>query len=100
MNQPRQRPPSFEAFEADARQRGFDEVIVREWEPGQVVGTHRHPFDVHAWVVRGEVALTEGDSTRLLHAGDSFELTRDAPHAERYGDAGATFWVARRHAPG
>jgi quercetin dioxygenase-like cupin family protein len=94
-----QAPASFEAFAASAREQGFDEVIVREWAPGQVLETHRHGFDVQAWVVRGEVALTEGERTRVLHAGDSFQLERDAPHAERYGAEGATFWVARRHAP-
>ena len=95
-----EQPASFDAFEASAREHGFDEVIVREWAPGQVLETHRHPFVVNAWVVRGEVALTQGDSTRVLRAGDSFRLERDEPHAERYGNEGATFWVARKHAPG
>jgi quercetin dioxygenase-like cupin family protein len=99
MTTRQQQPASFEAFEARAREQGFDEVVVREWAPGQVIDTHRHPFDVTAWVVRGEVALTEGENTRLLQAGDSFQLTRDVAHAERYGPEGATFWVARKHAP-
>jgi len=89
---------SFDSFRADALAQGFDEVIVREWAPGQVLDTHTHPFEVKALVVRGEVALTQGESTRVLHAGEGFELTREAPHAERYGADGATFWVARRHA--
>jgi hypothetical protein len=42
--------------------------------------------------------LTEGDTTRHLHAGDRFELARSVPHAERYGAEGATYWAARRHA--
>ena len=100
MEQQANRPPaSFEAFEAEARGMGFDEVIVREWLPGQVLDVHRHPFHVKAWVVRGEVELTEGDHTRVLQAGQGFELERESPHAERYGAEGATFWVARRHAP-
>lgn len=94
-----QQPASFEDFEASARAQGFDEVIVREWAPGQVLESHRHPFIVSAWVVRGEVALTENNGTRLLHAGDSFQLEREAQHAETYGSEGATFWVARKHAP-
>ena len=77
---------------------GFDEVLVREWQPGQVLDTHRHPFAVKALVVRGEVWLTEGEQVRHLRAGDGFELAREVPHAERYGDEGATFWVARRNA--
>jgi quercetin dioxygenase-like cupin family protein len=42
--------------------------------------------------------LTVGAETRHLRPGDVFELERDAPHAERYGVDGATYWVARRHA--
>jgi hypothetical protein len=28
--------------------------------------------------------------------GDGFELDVEEPHAERYGEAGATYWVGRR----
>jgi quercetin dioxygenase-like cupin family protein len=89
---------TYEQFEAAARAEGFDEMLVREWQPGQVLDTHSHPFAVKALVVRGEVWLTEGERVRHLRAGDGFELARDVPHAERYGEEGATFWVARRNA--
>jgi quercetin dioxygenase-like cupin family protein len=89
---------SYEAFESTARAEGFDEVLVREWQPGQVLDTHRHPFAVKALVTRGEVWLTEGEHVRHLRAGDGFQLAREVPHAERYGEEGATFWVARRNA--
>lgn len=88
---------TFSEFEADARAQGFDEVIERHWEPGQVLDSHVHPFAVTALVVRGEMWLTVGEQTRELHAGDRFELEREVPHAERYGSEGATYWVARRH---
>ena len=88
---------TFDRFTAAARAEGFDEVLVRDWQPSLVLDTHRHPFAVKALVTRGEVWLTEGESVRHLHVGDGFELARDVPHAERYGDQGATFWVARRH---
>ncbi|MBL8351752.1 MAG: cupin domain-containing protein [Burkholderiaceae bacterium] len=91
-------PLSFQAFEASARAEGFDQVLVREWAPEQVLDTHRHPFEVKALVVRGEFTLTVGEQARLLRAGDAFELGREVPHAERYGTEGATVWVARRHA--
>jgi quercetin dioxygenase-like cupin family protein len=89
---------TYEAFEATARAEGFDEVLVREWQPGQVLDEHRHPFAVKALVTRGDLWLTEGEQVRHLKAGDGFELAREVPHAERYGDQGATFWVARRNA--
>jgi len=88
---------TFDDFQRDALARGFDEVLVREWQPDQVMGTHTHPFAVEARVVRGELALTVGDDTRRITAGEGFELALGLPHAEHYGPQGATFWVARRH---
>jgi len=86
------------AFEDAARAQGFDEVTERHWEPRVALDTHTHPFAVKAVVVRGEMWLTVGDDTRHLRPGDTFELERGVPHAERYGVDGATYWVARRHA--
>jgi mannose-6-phosphate isomerase-like protein (cupin superfamily) len=89
--------PSFEQFKADALAQGFDDVLERHWAAGTVVDTHTHPFSVSARVVQGDLQLTVGDDTRRLRAGDTFTLARDVPHAEHYGDAGATYWVARRN---
>jgi quercetin dioxygenase-like cupin family protein len=88
--------PTFSAFEVDARARGFDAVLVREWPPAAVLDTHTHAFAVDALVVRGEMWLSVGGDTRHLQVGDRFTLERDVPHAERYGSEGATYWVARR----
>ena len=88
----------FQAFETEALQQGFDQVLERRWAPNAVLETHRHPFGAKALVVQGEMWLTCGDATRHLHPGDTFELERDVPHDERYGPEGATFWVARRNA--
>lgn len=90
---------TFRQFESDTLARGYDEVVERRWEPLQVVDHHRHPFDADAVVVQGEMWLTEGDVTRRLGSGDMFTLHADAPHAERYGEDGATYWVARRAPP-
>jgi quercetin dioxygenase-like cupin family protein len=91
---------SYGEFEAAVRADGFDEVLVREWQPDLVLEEHRHPFAVRALVVRGEFWLSERDHTRHLGVGSGFELERDVPHGERYGRDGATVWVARRHATG
>ena len=92
--------PSFSEFEAAARREGYDEVVARDWPADAVVARHEHPFAVKALVVAGEMWLSVGDSTRHLRPGDTFELAAAAPHAERYGAAGATYWAARRHAKG
>jgi quercetin dioxygenase-like cupin family protein len=92
-------PANFEEFSRIHQAQGFDEVLVREWAPGQVLDTHRHPFELKVLVVRGEVLLGCGGEQRRYTAGQGFELAREVPHSEHYGPEGATFWVARRHAP-
>jgi quercetin dioxygenase-like cupin family protein len=91
-------PPSFEEFQAQALQQGFDEVLTRDWAPHAVVDQHTHPFAIQALMVRGELWLTVNGATRHLRAGDRFSLEPEVLHAERYGSEGATFWVARRNA--
>ncbi len=90
-------PPSLEAFRATARAAGFDEVLERQWAPDTVLDTHTHDFDADAVVVRGEMWLSCEGRTAHLRPGDRFTLARLVPHAERYGPAGAAFWVARRN---
>ena len=88
--------PTFDEFRARALARGFDEVLERVWQPGTLLGTHTHAFEADALVVQGEMWLGENGVERRLVAGDTFHLPADAPHTERYGDAGAVYWVARR----
>lgn len=90
---------NFADFKATALAQGFDEVLERNWGPGLVLESHTHPFAVQALVVQGEMWLSCGDQTRHLQPGDTFELAREVPHAERYGAEGATYWVARRNPP-
>ena len=87
---------TFTDFEAGVKAKGFGEVLKRKWAPDTVVQTHSHPFDANAVVVQGEMWLTVGSETQHLLAGDTFELARGTPHAERYGKEGATYWVGRR----
>ena len=89
--------PSFEAFAAEHRAAGADEVLERRWKPNQVIDTHTHPFTANALIVQGEMWLTVGNDTRHLRPGDRFEVVADTPHSERYGAEGATYWVARRN---
>ena len=86
----------FAAFRAEALAAGFDEVLEREWPPHKVLELHTHDFDAEAVVVRGEMWLTVDGQTRHLEPGARFSLAREVPHAERYGPAGAVYWVARR----
>jgi len=89
-------PTSFAQFEASAKAQGFDEALERRWEPLTVLDTHSHPFAAQATVVQGEMWLTVNGETQHLLPGDGFELAPGVPHSERYGNEGATYWVARR----
>jgi len=89
--------PTLEAFKRDARSQGFDEIVERKWAPSTVLDTHTHPFAVKALVTEGEMWLIVGSDERHLLPGDEFALDREAPHAERYGPQGATYWAARRY---
>lgn len=90
-------PLDFASFQGQALAEGYDEVLARTWPPHAVAETHTHPFAVKAIVTEGEMWLTIGEATRHLHPGDAFVLARDLPHAERYGESGATYWVARKN---
>lgn len=90
--------PTFDQFRTQALGRGADEVLERAWKPNEVVATHTHPFDADALVVQGEMWLAvEGQSERRLVPGDTFNLKRGTPHAERYGSEGAVYWVGRKN---
>ncbi len=88
---------SFEDFAARARQAGFDQALVRHWDPDTVLTEHAHGFDADAVVVEGRMWLSCDGQSRLLERGDGFFLSRGTLHAERYGPSGATYWVARRN---
>lgn len=89
---------TLDAFRAAAMAAGFDEAMARSWAPHQTIDDHVHPFDAEALVVQGEMWLADAGGTRHLRPGDTFSLPRGTVHAERYGAAGATYWVARRSA--
>lgn len=92
------RLPTFAEFERAALGDGFDAVVERRWDPLTALDDHRHPFAARALVVQGEMWLTENGQTRHLLPGDRFALAPNAPHSERYGEQGATYWVARKAA--
>ena len=88
---------TFEEFQTAGLAEGYDEVVERRWEANTEAGTHTHPFVAKAVVAAGEMWLTHGGATRHLVPGDTFQLAKEEPHAERYGSAGATYWVARKN---
>jgi hypothetical protein len=88
---------TFEQFQQSALADGFDAVLQRDWAPDTVLNTHTHPFAVRAVVVDGQMWLSVDGVERELTVGDTFVLDANVPHAERYGPAGASYWVARKN---
>jgi quercetin dioxygenase-like cupin family protein len=62
---------------------GYVTVVVEaEIEPGVTVARHTHPGIESAYVLEGGLELPiEGQPTRMLKAGDSFQVPAHTPHA-------------------
>jgi quercetin dioxygenase-like cupin family protein len=88
---------SLEEFELEIRSEGYDEVVIRKWEPNDLAPPHQHPFAAKLLICEGEMWITVGDTTRHLQAGDRYELPSGQLHSERYGPAGAIYWAARKN---
>lgn len=88
---------SFESFQARKLSEGFDEVLVRKWDPHFSNSMHEHPFDTEALVAKGEFWLTMDGKTAHYQKGDVFKVPRGAMHCEQYGPDGAEFWAARKN---
>ena len=69
---------------------GYETVLVEaEIEAGVAVGRHTHPGIESAYVLEGGFELPiQGMETRMLKAGDAFQVPPNTPHAG--GKAGTT----------
>jgi quercetin dioxygenase-like cupin family protein len=84
-----------QAFEAELRRDGYQEILTRSAKPGPTP-VHTHPFDARAMVIAGEMTVTWDGGTTTCKAGDTFQLEAGREHSETYGPQGATFVVGRR----
>lgn len=62
---------------------GYVTIIAEvEIEPGALVARHTHPGIESGYVVEGAIELAiEGQPTKLLKAGDGFQIPVGVPHA-------------------
>ena len=62
---------------------GYETLLVEATiEPGVAVGKHTHPGIESAYVVEGGFELPiQGQETRMLKAGDGFQIPPNTPHA-------------------
>ena len=62
---------------------GYETLLVEATiEPGIAVGRHTHPGIESAYVLEGGFELpVQGQATRMLKAGDGFQIPPETPHA-------------------
>ena len=62
---------------------GYETLLVEATiEPGVAVGRHTHPGIESAYVLEGGFELPiQGQATRMLKAGDAFQIPPDTAHA-------------------
>ncbi len=62
---------------------GYETLIMEATiEPGVVVGRHTHPGIESSYVLEGGFELpVQGQPTRMLKAGDGFQIPPETPHA-------------------
>src|SRR5437016_5008203 len=68
---------------ADGPAAGYETLLVEaEIEAGVTVGRHTHPGVESAYVLEGGFELPiQGQDTRMLKAGDAFQIPPNTPHA-------------------
>ncbi len=68
---------------------GYTTVIIEgEIDPGALVARHTHPGIESGYIIEGALELpVDGQPTRVLKAGDGFQVPANTPHAgSRNGD--------------
>jgi quercetin dioxygenase-like cupin family protein len=70
---------------------GYVTVSARvEIDPGAEVARHTHPGIESGYLVEGSLTLAiDGQGTRVLAAGDSFQVATRVPHGGKNGDSKA-----------
>ncbi|HEY6259647.1 MAG TPA: cupin domain-containing protein [Xanthobacteraceae bacterium] len=69
--------------QSDGPAPGYVTILMQvEVEPDVLVARHKHPGIESGYVVEGEIELPiQGQPTRTLKPGDSFQVPVDTPHA-------------------
>jgi len=89
---------NIEAFEAQLKAAGCQQILDRVYGPNEFVGLHAHDFSARAIVTEGEVVISCNEVAKLYQVGDVFEIAAGQAHTEQYGPHGATYRVGRMFA--
>jgi len=76
---------------------GYTEVLVRDVPAHAALPEHHHAWDARLLVLAGDIRLDHRGRAVTYTAGQTFEVPRDEPHAERHGAQGARLLIGRRY---
>jgi quercetin dioxygenase-like cupin family protein len=86
-----------QAFEAELKRDGFDEILTNRTPGAKFNPEHSHPFDVRAMVLDGAITLDWAGRTQTFRAGEVFTMARGCLHTETFGPEGVVTLVGRKH---
>ena len=89
-------PAIFKAF---LLVEGFPEPVLVERERNGFLDLHSHSFEVRALITRGQMVITIDGDSQSYGLGDTFHLTQNQVHSERYGSDGVRYLASRRQPP-
>ena len=84
-------------FEAELRDAGYHEVVLREMAANELNPEHAHPFDARLLILDGEMTIACDGAERTYRVGDTFAMAMQRRHSERSGPQGARYLAGRRH---
>ena len=65
-------------------------LAIVDLKPGASVPEHHHENEQLGLILQGSWTLTVGGETRVLHAGDTYEIPSNVPHDAVAGPDGCT----------
>lgn len=74
----------------------FGEVVTVSRAADGFLGTHAHPFEAKALILKGDLRLQVGASEQVYQAGQVFHLRANESHSEFYGPDGVEYLVGRK----
>jgi hypothetical protein len=86
-----------EQFLQMLEQEGFPEPVEVHQPANSHLDEHRHPFEVKALVMSGQIELLVDGQKRHFQVGEVFHLEHDKPYCETYGPQGVCYLASRKY---
>ena len=85
-----------DAFEAELRAQGYNDIVDRHMPAGVVNPEHAHEFDARVLILEGEMTIAAAGEERTYHTGSQCAIAAGHRHAERAGPEGVRYLAGRR----